>query len=210
MNLYLTKFKVKQIRKAAKDFGSPIKGFTRKAFFYFFIHDGIKYIHKESLHGVYTNAFTYSDKEDTPNYCELNSAHTDDFYAILDFVVKGNKLLPNIECNDKFIYHKLIDGDILTHITQEQFTELEQYESLAFTPFYNSMCYNLIDTPNGIKLIDFKHFERKGSLPFFVFMNNDDANINVLHMKHSTPYEAIIKHLNKDYNVALKDIIYYE
>jgi hypothetical protein len=70
------------------------------------------------------------------------------------------------------------------------------------------MCYNLIDTVGGIKVLDLKHFELVDDKPFFIFMNNDDANINVLYIEKGADIAPVLNHINIDYTVT--DIIYYE
>lgn len=210
MNLYLIKFKVDQIKQAAYDYGKPINGFTRKLFFYFFIDNNIKYIHKQSLFGVYTNAFTYSDEEDTPNYCRLNDKPIKDtFKPILDWIVKGNSIIPKVNDSEHFISHKVMKGEVLNSLTQDQFFELKEYDG-EYTPFYNSMCYNLIDTVDGIKVLDMKHFELRDDKPFFIYMYNEDHGINKLYVESNTQLKPIFDHLNKDYYVTKQDVIYYE
>ena len=208
-NLYLSKFKADQIRKAKKDFGNNVSAFTRKLFFYYFIDDGKKYIHKDSLRAVYTNADTYSELENTLDFCLIaDKPKIDVFSEILSFITTENKIIPKFEENDKFLFHKYIAGEPLTEINNYQFFFLKDAdEEKDFTPFYNSMCYNLVSSEEGVMLIDMKHFERKDDKPFFVFMNNDKAKINDLYIEDDTVIDNIMNHLEKDYIIDNINII---
>ena len=203
MNTYIIKSKVEKIKEAKKDFfnlyGINVTPFTRKQFFYFFIYDNKKFVHKNSLNFVYTNADTFTYDKD-PYFCDTtfqkNSIKLYDFLRTCD-----SELLPKlIEENDKFLVYEYMDGNPVTRINKEQYYFLKScHDKMSLTPFYNSMAYNIIDTKYGLKLIDFKHFEEKDNKPFFVYFFNEEFNINELHF--SERLQEIKNHLQKDYPV---------
>lgn len=211
INLYLSWFKAKQIRKATEDFGEPIEGFTRKLFFYFFVKDGYKYIHKDSLRAVYSNADTYSSDEYTPNYCLINNKpNSANFDIIMDYIINGGSLIPMVKDIGKFLVHPMEQGEILTEVNESEFFELKNIaKDEPYTPFYNSMCYNLIKTKEGVKLIDFKHFEKNDGKPFFIYMNNYKSKINKLYIEHGENIEDVREHLAMDYKVQQMDVVFY-
>ena len=212
MNSYLIKSKVDLIREAKNDFlalyNEQCYPFTRKTFFYFFIQDDKKYIHKKSLNFVYTNANCYIDDVD-PSHCSLTKHDPVDVCSFLE-TYKG-KLLPKlIENNPMFFVYEFYEGDPITSINKEDFFFLkEQHESLPLTPFYNSMTYNIVRGKDGLKLVDFKHFEEKDTKPFFVYMYNELQSINHLFVEEGTDINPIVEHLEKDYPVAKAEVYTY-
>jgi len=213
INKYLLWYKAKAIREAKKDFKKPVDAFTRKKFFYFFLDDGYKWIHIKALEGVYTNAFTYSNEEDTPNFCYIkDKPKKDKFKEICQFIERGGQLFPKVMKSNNFYYYKVEDGSPLTEIDEDIYFKLKhQYEIMTYTPFYNSMCYNLIQNSQGeIKMIDYKHFEeRDANMPFFIYMNNDKIKVNDLYLESGYSKDMIKKiiiHLRKDYEVSEDNI----
>lgn len=223
MNLFCIKFKAFLIRKAQTDFFNEfnlsVNIFTKKIFFYFFVHNNVKYIHKESLRLVYTNLDTGSDLQDTPNFCDIldknkiqekNEAVKD----IIFLLQEQNILIPKINNTLNFLTYEFIIGEPVVEISSDEFKFLKNNSNFnGYTPFYNSMCFNMIRTKETLKLIDFKHFEKIDSKKFFIYLNNEDFNINKLYIEKSTERDdinIILDHLRLDYNVERKDIIWIE
>jgi hypothetical protein len=205
MNTYLIKSKVELIKEARQDFldiyGIEHTPFTRKLFFYFFVYNNKKYVHKKSLNFVYSNADTWTtDKE--PICCELTKQISPP--GVVDFLSSyAGTLLPTlVENNEKFLVFEYLQGQAVDSITSDEFYYIEQqHEKLQLTPFYNSMAYNLIRNQNIIKLTDLKHFEQKQNLPFFLYMYNEQNCVNTLYIKTNTDTNGIVQHLGKDYPV---------
>lgn len=216
MNSYLIKSKVELIKEAKQNFldiyGIDHTPFTRKEFFYFFLHEGKKYVHKRSLEFVYSNADTYSydiepvscglQKEFVPpNVCEFLETYT------------GN-LLPKLDhANDKFLVFEYQYGDLMDSVSKEEFYYVKQeYEYLKLTPFYNSMAYNLLRTDcteYPVKLIDLKHFDDKDSKPFFIYMFNEQNCVNTLYVEENIDLTSILEYLSIDYPINDANIVYY-
>lgn len=212
MNTYLTYSKIQKIKTARDEFaaiyGKSYTPFTRKIFFYFFILDNKKYVHKESLNFVYTNADTYSDIKD-PYYCPLVKKNMMDICAFLEHT--NSPLLPKLlENNEKFLVYEFYEGSLATLINKEEFYYLkDMQERLEYTPFYNSMAFNLVRGKDGVKLIDFKHFEKKDKKPFFVYMYNYEQNINLLYLETQKHLAIAADHLKKDYPVDKAKVIIF-
>jgi len=213
MNTYLIKSKVELIREAQQDFldiyGITCTPFTRKIYFYFFIHNGLKYIHKKSLAFVYSNADTWT-KEQSPITCGLTKEiEIPDLYPFLESYT-GNLIPELVENNDKFIVYRYVDGAPIDNISKNEFYNLRlEHDKMLFTPFYNSMTYNLVRTENYIKLVDFKHFEPKDSKPFFIYLYNEENRVNTLYVEQGTPLGQIFAHLAIDYPIHEATIIEY-
>jgi hypothetical protein len=214
MNTYLTKCKVDFIKQARTDFyeltGVTHTPFTRKNFFYFFVYDNKKYVHKEALKFVYTNADTWTDSID-PIMCSLTKQT--DPVDVIDFLQStASPLLPTlVQETSSFLIYEYVAGDPVVDINTKEFYTLRDYsEQVTLTPFYNSMTYNIVRSPEGIKLVDLKHFDRKLDLPFYVYFFNEDAIINTLHVDHETDIASIRKHLGRDYPVDDAKIIKHE
>jgi len=213
MNIYLTQSKVSLIREAQQDlldsYGINYIPFTRKIYFYFFILDKKKYVHKKSLRFFYSNAETYT-KDIDPWYCKFpkETIPVDICYFLETY--SGDFLPKLIEKNDKFLVYEYIEGNNLNSITIDDFYQLKnRHNEMMLTPFYNSMTYNLTKNENGVKLIDLKHFELKNNLPFFVYMYNQNNNINTLYIEENTDINTILKHLSGDYPINYINIINY-
>lgn len=208
MNLYTIKLKAQQVKQATEDFYKlenryPDNVSATKIFFYFIIDNGKKYIHKESLRLVYTNGDTYSYDENTPNYCAIDCKK---FKPEFDAFLNNHMLLSSIEDKGDFYYMDYINGDPITEISRDEFFYLKKHRNFnGYTPFYNSMCYNIVRTSNGtLKLIDLKHFEKIDDKEFFIYMYNKKANVNILYVEdniHNDRLNHIIAHLERDYNV---------
>jgi hypothetical protein len=202
-NTYITNSKAQWIRRACKDF-KEISGiehlpWTRKNFFYFFEHRGKKYVHKDALRFVYTNADTYSHERE-PDCCPLvKEINPIDVIEFLE-TTTSELFPPLIESNDKFLVYEYVQGTPATDITAEEFFWIkEQHNKLSHTPFTNSMTYNLVRA-DQLKLVDLKHFEAK-SLPFFVYFYNKENNINSLYLDNESNCMAVFEHLRVDYPV---------
>ena len=205
MNSYLINSKVRLIKQAKQDlldlYGIDASPFTRKIYFYFHVHDNKKYVHKESLRFIYSNAETYTDDID-PQVCRLTKQI--DPVDVCQFLeqYQGSLLPQLLDSNDKFLVYQYEDGSLPTSINTQEFYELKQHhDSMDLTPFYNSMTYNILRA-DRIKLIDLKHFEVRDDKPFYVYMYNQEAGINVLYLEHDTDHQSVYKHLEKDYPVA--------
>jgi hypothetical protein len=213
MNTYLAKSKVDFIKAARDDllklYNINYTPFTRKIYFYFFELGGKKYIHKEALKFVYTNADTFTTDID-PDSCALEKQIS--VVDILPFLSSyTGTLLPKLlEDNDKFFVYEYFDGSPIEDISAEEFYYLKsQHELLPVTPFYNSMTYNLARNNETIKLIDFKHFDYKRDLPFFMYLYNEDNRVNTLYIEKNTNTGPIADHLGIDYPVEDAKIIEY-
>jgi hypothetical protein len=203
MNTYLTKSKVDFI-KATRDslldlYGINHTPFTRKIYFYFFELDGKKYVYKDALRFVYSNADTYTTEVD-PTCCALEKQIMPvDVVGFLESYT--GTLLPNLlESNSKFLVYEYIDAVPLEAITEQEFYQLKAcHEEMELTPFYNSMTYNLTRTAESVKLVDLKHFENKKNLPFFVYFYNEDNGVNSLYAEKHSDLDLIYDHLEIDY-----------
>lgn len=211
INIYLTKSKVNQIRQARADFNEIYKiecsPFSRKIYFYFFIHNNKKYVHKESLKFVYSNADTYTTDID-PNSCGLTKQFEP--INVIEFLeAYTGKLIPRLlEKNSKFLVYEYFEGIPIDYITAAEFYKLkDEYHKTELTPFYNSMAFNLVRSDNDIKLVDLKHFEIKDNKPFFIYLYNEEFRLNTLYVEHSTDLRAVIDHLNIDYPADTATII---
>ena len=213
MNTYLINSKVQFIKQARDDFkriyGLDCTPFTRKIYFYFFVQDNKKYIHKRSLQFVYTNADTYTNDID-PTLCHLTKKTTPvDIYPFLESY-QGMLLPKLLESNDSFLVYEYCPGDPVESITAEEFQYLkDQHNQLSLTPFYNSMTYNLVRNGGQIKLVDFKHFEPKDNKPFFLYLYNEDNRVNTLYVENGTNIGPINNHLGIDYPIKDAKIIEY-
>lgn len=213
MNTYLTQSKLAFIKEARREFkriyGLDHTSFTRKIYFYFFTYNDRKYVYKPALEFVYSNAETYTTERD-PFFCYLNKQISP--VDVVEFLESyQGTLLPNLlEFNDSFLVYEYFVGTPVDSITSAEFKYLKtQHESLALTPFYNSMTYNLVRNGSEIKLIDFKHFEPKDSKPFFIYLFNEDNRVNTLYIEKDTNIESIMEHLAIDYPVKDATIIEY-
>lgn len=205
MNTYLIKSKVELIKEAKQDFlnlyGVDYTPFTRKIYFYFFEHGNKKYIHRKSLRFVYTNADTYTQEVD-PYFCFLSKVINPPNVEKFLIEYKGDLLPKLIEVNDKFLVYEYFEGDPVDNITLQEFKYLEkQHDIMHLTPFYNSMTYNLCRNKASIKLIDFKHFELKKDLPFFLYLYNEQNCVNTLYIQSNSNIDKIREHLIVDYPV---------
>lgn len=211
--------KSKQIIKAKKDyledFNKEAKMFTNKEFFYFFVDENTKYIHKDSLRFCLTNANTYEfdinpTKAITPTP-ETKQYFEKEIHDLFEFFTnyKGD-LLPELHSSENFFHYEFVIGESITSITNEEFFKLKElHDNSEFTPFYNSLCYNIVREPEGtLKVIDFKHFERKDEKPFFVYMYNEDHHINALYIEEGTDLDLVFERLDKDYKIEAKHIHY--
>jgi hypothetical protein len=213
MNTYLTNCKVELIKEAKQSlldlYGIDSTPFTRKIYFYFFIYNNKKYVYKKALNFVYSNAETYTTALD-PVMCHLTKEIEP--VRICEFLENycGNLLPSLLEINDKFLVYEFEAGDPVDSITQLEFNTLRDHvETMSLTPFYNSMTYNLVRGPNGIKLIDLKHFEVKDNKPFFVYLYNKDNGVNLLYVIKDTVIDSILQHLNIDYPASEATLIEY-
>lgn len=192
---YLLDNKVRFIRQCQQDvfeqFTVKVTPWTRKAFFYFVVYDGIKYVHKEALRFVYT---TDEKKQKT---CTA----IPDFESFLSDY-NGHLLPEKLAQTDKFWLYEYYEGSPLLTINTDDFWQLKKYhKECHITPFYNSMAYNLVRGARGVKLVDFKHFEEKDK-PFFVYFYNEDANVNRLFIDAESDNSKTFEHLAVDYPVA--------
>jgi hypothetical protein len=214
MNTYLIQNKVKFIREAQTDFFNLYKinytPFTNKIYFYFFTYEQKKYVHKQALKFVYSNADTYTTEID-PLYCNLiKSIVPVDVCNFLE-TYTGTLLPKLLENNDKFFVYEYTEGNSIETITSDEFFTLKNHhENMQLTPFYNSMAYNLIRTSNNIVLIDLKHFENKKRLPFFVYLYNKNHGVNRLYTEEHTNLDEIVQHLALDYPMEFVKIITYK
>ncbi len=213
MNTYLINSKVQFIKEARDDFkriyGLDHTPFTRKIYFYFFEHDGKKYVHKQSLRFIYSNADTYTTEVD-PYYCYLTKVKQPvDVFPFLE--TYAGTLLPQLlENNDSFLVYEYWEAEPVDYVTSDEFWYLKnQHDELLLTPFYNSMTYNLARKSNQIKLIDLKHFEHKDSKPFFLYLYNEQNSVNTLYIEKGTDTASIVAHLTIDYPVLDATIIEY-
>lgn len=213
MNTYLTNSKVKFIKQARNDFkriyGLDFTPFTRKIYFYFFVYDNKKYVHKSSLKFVYSNGETYTKQQD-PYFCYLTKQIVP--VNVLEFLsnYQGTLLPRLIENNDSFLVYQYFPGQAVETITANEFRYLnDQHNAMSLTPFYNSMAYNLVRNGAEIKLVDFKHFEPKDSKPFFIYLFNEDNRVNTLYIEKGTILWPIIEHLSIDYPIKDAKIIEY-
>lgn len=213
MNTYLTQSKIRLIKRAKQDlqdiYDIDYTPFTRKMYFYYFVLDGRKYVHKESLWFVYTNAETYTNDRE-PDQCDLrqNTVPPD----VLGFLSSyQGALLPQLlEENDKFLVYEYFEGTHIDSITESEFFYLKTHHKITeLTPFYNSMAYNMARNGDCIKLIDFKHFEPKDSKPFFIYLYNEDNKVNMLYIEKNTDIGSIFEHLAIDYPVEDAIIVEY-
>jgi hypothetical protein len=195
-NSYRNKCKIKLMREAIEDFKKdfrlkPDTFFTEKDNFYFIKKSNKKYIHKKSLKMIYTNYDTYTyDLE--PETCKIQKIF--DEKDIFDFD------LLDFPQTEHFYISPWIDGETVLDITKNDFYYLKNlYKDKTYTPFYNQMLFNLIKNQKGIHIIDYKHFEYKKDLPFFIYFYNKEYKINTLY--YEKDLEKIKEHLKKDYPI---------
>ena len=211
MNTYIINSKVKYIKQAKQDlkdlYNIDYTPFTRKNFFYFFVIDGKKFVHKESLNFVNSNAETYTRSRD-PFFCALKKEFEP--FDIQNFLenYQGSLLPTMLENNDKFFVYEYLQGEPVVDINSTEFHILkEKIKDMSVTPFYNSMTYNLVRTKTDIKLVDFKHLEKKTEIPFFVYFYNKEYNINTLHFSQCDDLKLIKNILSVDYPIEKTNFI---
>jgi hypothetical protein len=211
INTYLIKSKVDLIKKAQADFkeiyGLECSPFSRKIYFYFFVHDNKKYVHKESLRFVYSNADTYTTVRD-PEICDLNKQITPvDIVPFLESYT-GTLIPDRLEINNKFLVYEYFEGSPVDYVTADEFYKLKaEHYKTDLTPFYNSMTFNLVRSNDNIKLVDLKHFEPRDNKPFFIYLYNEEFRLNTLYIEHSTELGSIIDYLSVDYPADAATII---
>jgi hypothetical protein len=146
---------------------------------------------------IYTNYDTYTyDLE--PVTCNVNKELTD----IFDFDLLE---LPQTKY---FYVAPWIEGETIYDITKDDFYYLKDlYEDKEYTPFYNQMIFNIVRSFEDDKpyVIDYKHFEYKKDLPFFIYFYNKKYKINTLY--YETDLEQIQKHLEIDYPIREAKIV---
>lgn len=213
MNTYIINEKVRLIRKAQadykKDFGLDYTPFTRKNFFYFFVRDNKKYVHKESLRFVYTNADTFHNDSD-PTFCYLQKQV--DIPDVVSFLGSAKSpLLPTLlEETSSFLVFDYIPGEPIKSLNEKDYKYIkDEVDKLELTPFYNSMTYNLLKNNNKVYLIDLKHFEKKVDIPFFIYFYNYDFGINTLYTDERSNVSLIKEIIDVDYPFDKANIIYY-
>jgi len=214
MNTYLIQSKVQLIKEAQADLFELYKidftPFTRKIYFYFFIHEQKKYVYKRALNFVYANADTYTN-EINPSYCNLTKSLSPVNICKFLETYTGTLLPKLIDNNDKFFVYQYIEGNPIDSVTNNEFFNLKaHHESMELTPFYNSMAYNLVRTTNDIKLVDLKHFESKKNLPFFVYLYNKNNGVNSLYIEKHSALDKVVQHLALDYPMEYTKIITYK
>jgi hypothetical protein len=200
---YRNKMKIKLMREAVEDFKKdldkePKHFFTKKENFYFIRDEDKKYIHKKSLRMIYTNYDTYTyDLE--PETCMLTKQ-----YKPLDLCLLG---LP--EASKNFYIVNWLEGEQILSLEENDYFHLkDKWKNINFTPFYNQMAFNLVKNENGIFIIDYKHFENKRDLPFFVYFYNKDFNINILYYeKNENDLEKIKDYLSIDYPIEKAELV---
>jgi len=209
---YLLKSKALYIRKAIahfkEEFNIDIKIFTKKMFYYFTIHNNIKYIHKESFLFYLNNGDTFT-YDIIPWKCNIDSLNTFDFMYndIVKLLKSNNNLIPHIRESNNFYMYDFVEGEPIIDISVKEFFELRKFfNENTIIPFYNSMCFNIVRTLNGLKIIDLKHFERKDNKPFYIYLNNDKYNINTLYIEETSDLELVLKHLRRDYTITNENI----
>ena len=212
MNTYIIKEKARWIRRAKnelfQEFGIEHTPFTRKEFFYFCNIGRKKYVHKEALKFVYSNAETYSYRSD-PVYCNLAKEYNaPDIIHFLENT-ESELLPPLVEATENFLVYDYIIGKPVDSITEEEYNYLKDENIFTeLTPFYNSMTYNLVRA-DKIYLVDLKHFEERLDLPFFIYFYNHDNCINRLYTDKNSDISKIEAHLAIDYPTDDMEIIYY-
>jgi hypothetical protein len=199
---YKNQMKIKLMREALKDFNNdfgmdPDEFFTNKDNFYFVLKDNIKYIHKKSLKMIYTNYDTFTNDID-PEVCKLKK----------DIEVFSICKLSLPEASPNFYKVPYLEGKIITSIDKNDFLHLKnKWDKKNFTPFYNQMVFNLIKNKKGIFIIDYKHFENRKDLPFFIYFYNKKFNINTLY--YSEDLDKIFEYLKNDYPIKNVELVYY-
>lgn len=213
MNTYLIQSKVELIKLARDDFkriyGVDYTPFTRKIYFYFFEYNNKKYVHKESLKFIYSNADTYT-KEIDPYFCFLSKqTYPIDIINFLENY-QGDLLPKLLEINDNFLVYDYWPAEPVDSIDATEFWYLkDQHNHIRLTPFYNSMAYNLARNGDQIKLIDLKHFEIKDDKPFFIYLYNEDNRVNILYIEKGSELARVFQHLSVDYPISDAIIIEY-
>lgn len=139
MNTYIIKEKARWIRQAQKDlfqeFGIEHTPFTRKDFFYFFELDRRKYVHKQALEFVYSNAGTWTNDSD-PSHCNLAKQY--EIPEVIDFLQNNDsELIPDLlEVTDNFLVFDYIPGKPVDSITEEEYNYLkDETLFMNLTPF---------------------------------------------------------------------------
>jgi len=213
MNTYLIQSKVRLIKQARADLFELYKidytPFTRKIYFYFFELNNKKYVHKEALRFVYSNAKTYTTEVD-PFYCNLTKSIVPVNVCSFLETYTGTLLPKLVDNNDKFFVYEYVSGNPIDTVSSDEFFILKaHHENMELTPFYNSMIYNLVRTENDVILVDLKHFESKKDLPFFVYLYNKDNGVNSLYIEKHSGLDKVVQHLALDYPIDLAEIITY-
>jgi len=216
MNTYLIQSKIELLKEFKQDFkliyNVDVFPFTNKLFFYFYVIEGKKYVHRKSLEFIYSNADTYTYDID-PYYCNLKKEYLP--FNIISYLssINSNLLPPLLDINDKFLVYDYINGIPINSINKDEYYYLKNLDTLSnYTAFYNSMCYNLLrDNEGKIVLIDLKHFEiKKSNLPFFLYFYNKSHAINCLYYDNSNMLPDILNHISIDYPTNNIKLINYE
>lgn len=195
--------KVQHTRQAQADFlelyGERVSPFTSNQYFYFIIHNGKKFVHKQSLKYIYTNRGTFTLDEGL-DYCKLVKEFTPiDIVSILE-----NEQLPFmprlLDANEQFLVYEFTTGEMIQHITADDYYECKRIHAAThLTPFYNSINGNMIRTVSGIVLIDFKQLDPiDQSQPFYVYLRWPNAT--ELHVDSQTDVDPIIQMLDDEFS----------
>lgn len=201
-NLYKRRTLYNLITKARLQFHPDIKIHVAR-FFYYFIHNDYKYIHKESYLFNITLYDTFDDNDIIKDYCNLKDKSNILKYKtyqknILNYIRGNYGFLPEVQEDEFFFKAKILKGTILYQlITRKDFLDLyEHYKisiSLGVNPFSSLLSKNIIRTGTGIKLIDFKQLrtnEFELALPFLVFLGNkDESSFNLFTFKENKDYD---------------------
>jgi hypothetical protein len=173
---------------------------TNKPLFYFIAKDGKKYVHKHSLRFIYSNRDTFT-LEDGVNYCKLTQEFTPlDIVSMLE--AEQIPFFPRLlDTNEYFLVYEYVDGELMQDLTNDDYQECKAlHQSCKYTPFYNSINDNLIRTPSGIKLIDFKQLDPVDpTIPFYVYLRYTTSN--QLHVDAGTPTSDIVSFLAAEFSV---------
>lgn len=182
---------------------------TNKQYFYFIAHGGKKYVHKSSLRFLYTNRDTYT-YEDDASCCPLTREFEPiDIVSILES--ESLPFLPKLlDSNEHFLVYEYIEGTPIQDITEDDYEECRHIHSQSsLTPMYNSINGNMIRTPSGIKLIDFKQLDPvEPSTPFFVYLRYPTSS--TLHIDASSDIAPVLSLLDAEYSTNNLSIILHQ
>lgn len=203
-------------------------GFTKSDFFHFVPFEGKKYVYKEAMRFILTNADTYylhrplsSEYEMNPDQEERSSIDNsiDKMFNFFRHDINDFKLYPEfIEETDNFFVFKYYDEDWekITSLTWKDSRYISKHFIWSYkksqetvTPFFNNMPHKLMKNikTGQIKMIDLKSLEFHSVSNLAIYMYSNIMNDLYLLDWRFISKEKLIEPFKMDYPAEASRII---